>query len=173
MDGISRTSGVGPTIKICGRTLTVQARILRHHAEIEAEIISRRGNPFDLIRQAVDALKDCPDVLHEFTARAFEEARKWRVATLDDIGEFLEETWAGFCFAIWLAVRHNSPDLTLELVTQMCSDEFESRLRKGGPAEAAKWRAELHDALNQANGDDELGNSTGSEPGETPASEVA
>lgn len=163
MDGISRTSGVGGTITLEGTSYTVDGRILRHYAEIEAEIIKRRGNPFDLIRQAKDALKDSPEIVREFVSRAFDEALKWRIVSVYDIGLFLEGTWSGTCFALWLAIRDNDRSkLTLEEVSRMYCDEYERRIRKGGAEEAEKWKAEIESVLDQANGTDELGNSTGS-----------
>lgn len=163
MEGLSRTLGVGPTIELGGRKLTVQSRILRHFAEIEAEIIKRRGNPFDLIREAKEALKECPEIMNQFVERAFDEARKWKTVTLLELGEFLNNTWGGTCFSLWLAIRDNDrTNLTLEYVTRQFSDEYEAQLRDFGAEAAQKWKSEIEAAIDQASGGDELGNSTGS-----------
>ncbi len=112
MDGSSRTFGTGPTIQLGGRTLTVNPKLLRCYGEIEAEIISRRGNPFDLARHAAAAFADAPETAMLVVSRAFEEAKSWRFVTITEIWKWIDETWAGRCFAVWLAVRENADDLT-------------------------------------------------------------
>lgn len=165
MDGISRTSGIGPTITLEGETYTVNARILRHYGEIEAEIIKRRGNPFDLIRQACDALSDHPEHVVAFANKTFDEVLKlrWGAVTLADIGEFLSTTWFGECFSLWLAIRENNPQkLTFKYVSDAFSDEYERRITDDGYESATEWKESIYKAQQQATGTDELGNSTGS-----------
>lgn len=174
MDGLSRAGGVGATIKLGDRTLSVSPRFLRHYAEMEAEVRKLRGNPFDQIREAKDLLKDDPDLMRQFVEAAFIEAKKNKIVTLADIQEFTEDTWSGGCFVIWLAVRDNDrATLTLEKVTELFSDEFEVRLRRDGEAAAAKWRKEIEGVINSAGGDDEVGNSTGSLPSAKATAESA
>lgn len=164
MDSIARTAGVGGIIQLGGRSLSVRGRVLRHMAEIEAEIIRRRGNPFDLVRQANEALRaDQPELVALFTAQAFQQSMKWRFVTLDDIDDFLGSTWGGRCMRLWLAVRDNDRDtLTLDRVTQMFADEFESIARSKGKKAAYEWQERIDMAIDQADGSDELGNSNGS-----------
>lgn len=196
MDGISRTAGVGPMVKIGGQHWTLTGRILRHYGEIEAEIIKHRGNPFELIRQAAEAFGDRVDLLDEAFNRAFEQARTWRNVGQVDFFDFLN-TWRGTCMAVWLAMRHNKPGLTFDEVMGMIGDEVEDRQRAA--AKEARDKAaneplpegyleeerevyardvvvtarskaqqdflrELERAIDQATGEDELGNSTGSSP---------
>lgn len=163
MDGISRTVGVGPTIMLGGRSLTVSGRILRHYAEIEAEIIRQRGNPFDLIRQMSEAMPDRQDMALLVVTRAFQEAKSWRTVLIPEIGDWLNSTWGGRCFRTWLAVRDNDPDkLTLEEVTRLYSDEYQDIVRTKGAVAAEQWDQSIENAVDQASGDDELGNLSGS-----------
>lgn len=172
MDGLQRAAGVGPTIQLGGRTLIVQARFLEHHALISAELAKRRGNPLDVVRQAMSAFEAKGDgYVQAVVTNVMFELAEWRDATLPQIGAWLEATWAGWCFALWLAVRENAPrELTLEEVTRLASREYEDRIRGEGVEAAEQWRAAIDGALNGANGDDELGNSTGSSPGPAEAS---
>lgn len=144
MDGISRTSGVGAFITLGGKKYAVQGRILRHYGTFEAEVRKLRGNPFDLIRQAKDALGDDEDLLEAVVERAFEEAKTWRMVSQSEVGQFLQ-TWSGIMVSIWLAIKDNDPALTIEKVTELVSDEYESRMRKArrAAAERAKKLAEL------------------------------
>lgn len=160
MDGISRTVGVGPTVTLGGRSLTVSGKILRHYAEIEAQIMEARGNPFDLIRQLAEAMPDRHDLSHAVVAKAFVEAKSWRMVTIDEIGEWLDGTMRGRCFRTWLAVRDNDrAALTLEAVTEQYADEYERILHKDGPRAAEDWDTGICRAIDTAEGSDELGNS--------------
>ncbi len=162
MDGISRTAGVGPTIQLGGRSLTTNAKILRHYAEMEAEIIRKRGNPFDLIRDAKEALRDCPEIMGQFVTQAFDAAVRWKTVSQQEVHDFLG-TMSGTVFAIWLSVRDNDPaTITLEWVKQAFMDQMEAVAREQGALAAQKWQAAIEAAIDQASGDDELGNSTGS-----------
>ena len=160
MSDISRVAGVGPTIKLGGLTLTANPKTMRHYGEISAEIIRRRGNPMDLIRQAREVLT--PDIVQQFVEKAFEEAIKWKTVTTLQLFEFLQ-TLDGMLFMLWLSVRDNDRSLyTLEHVSMLYLDEYEARLRAGGAKAAQEYEAEIEASLSQADSDNELGNSTGS-----------
>jgi hypothetical protein len=174
MDGISRVAGIGGIIQLGDRSLSVRGKVLRHMAEIEAEILRRRGNPFDMIRNGIESLRTNPPddersksyieaLVAMFTAQAFQQAMRWRVVTLDDIDAFLTDTWSGRCMRLWLAVRDNDRGyLTLDRVSEMFADEFESIARKEGKEAAYKWQEQIDLAIDQSDGGDELGNSNSS-----------
>lgn len=160
MEGASRTFGTGPVMTLGGRSLSVNSKLLRCYAEIEAEIINRRGNPFDLARQAAAAFADTPETALLVVQRAFEEAKSWRFVAISEIWRWIDETWAGRCFSVWLAVRDNDPQtLTFDEVSRMYSDEYEDRFRKGGFEAAEEWADSIVRKIIQADGEDELGNS--------------
>lgn len=167
MDGISRTSGVGPTITLGGKAYTVSGRILRHYAEIEAEIIKLRGNPFDFVRQASESLKDSPEVLAIVINQAWDLARTWAYVSSEDLSEFLV-SWRGVVFALWLSIREQSAGLEFDEVLTLFGDECEDRKRKDP---ASNFVEEVDAAITQGGGDDELGNSTGS-PQSNPSDEA-
>lgn len=170
MDGISRTVGVGPTITLGGRQLVVCAKILRHYAQIEAQIIASRGNPFDLVRQLGEAMPDRLDLAHAVVARAFVEAKSWRQVSIDELFEWLDSTTAGRCYRTWLAVKDNDPaTLTLEAVSEMYLDEWERIAMRDGPEAAEAWDTSIARGVNAAEGRDELGNSNTSPSTETGA----
>lgn len=161
--------GVGPTIELGGETLTITPRLVRHFGEMEAEIKKERGNPFDAIREASEALKDTdPALLKEIVSNAFMEARNWKYVSMDDIFEWMSNTWRGQRFVIWLTVRDNDREKwTFDHFSQVFSDEFEERYHRDGALAAQKWVSQIEAAISQASGEDELGNSTGS-PQSTP-----
>jgi len=170
LDGISRAAGVGPLITLCGEQYEVQGRILRHYATIEAEIIKRRGNPLQLVRECIEGLAgaesvsevfDNPEMLTRLVSVMFDEAKRWR---------HLNEEWHGTVVATWLAIRHNDPKrLTVDKVGEMVSDDYEDRMRKEGMEAAEQLIADIFAAIDQAGGEDEMGESTGSPS--SPASE--
>lgn len=171
MDGISRTAGVGPLITLGGEKFTVQGRILRHYAEIEAEIIKLRGNPLQMVRDSVaamsgggdvDSLLQRPEFLTNVVSMMFDEAKRWRFVDRQDLAQFLSNTWHGIVVSTWLAIRHNDIQrLTITEVGNLLSDEYESRMRKD-PEDAQQFAESIFSAIDQAGGEDELGNSTGS-----------
>lgn len=165
MEGISRPAGAGPTVDFGGEKLQVSGRILRHYAEIEAQIVHLRGNPFDLIRENKDLLADQPELMDRFVDRAFEEAKAWRFVTPHEFSSWLG-TWPGICFTLWLAFRDNDREkYTLNKITEMFSDQYEQLANStGGSVAADRWKETLTEAINQASGEDELGNSTGGHP---------
>jgi len=166
--GLANTVGAGSTIELGGERLQVSPRILRHYAEIEAEIIERRGDPFDSIRKNKDIFADSPELLDRFVEKAFDQAKTIREVSLHDIGIYISETWHGQLFAIWLAVRDNNREVwTLDKFVQVFSDEYEERIRVGGEEEARRWMGGIEGTIDKASGEDELGNSTGS-PQSTP-----
>jgi len=165
--------GSGPTIEIGGETLTITPRLVRHFGEMEAEIKKERGNPFDCIREAREALGDTDaGLLKEIVENAFLEARKWKYVSVEEIWEWMAQTWRGQRFVIWLTIRDNNREKwTFNYFNEIFSDEYEDRVRNEGPVEAHKWIANIENAIQQASGDDELGNSNGS-PKSTPKKEV-
>lgn len=162
MSSLSRAAGVGPRITLGGRSLSVRAKLVESLAEIEAEIVKLRGNPFDCVRQAAEALHDKPDVLDRIVDRAFFEAQRWNFVSQADIQEFMTQSRKGMMFCLWLSVRDNDPSPTLEEVETWVSNEFSDIFKARGEKEANEWMKSLFSAMNQADGEDELGNSNGS-----------
>lgn len=170
--GISRAAGVGPTIELGGVTYAVKGRVLQHYGEIEADILARRPDPFDLIRPMLATAT--PEMRRELFGLAFDRAKAWRNVTQADITEWFATPRAKM-FSIWLAVRDNDPQkLTLEAVTSMVMDKAEEAMRakiakgakKTDEEEARseafdKITADIAEKIDQASGEDVRGNSTG------------
>lgn len=165
MDGLHKTAGVGPLIEIGGKSYLISPRILRHRALIQATIVKKRGNPFDMVREASSAFIDAPQVLQSLMPSIMAEAKNWNMVTIREVSEFLEDTWEGRALTVWLAIRDNDPEhQSLETVEQIFFDGYEETLRQKGWDGAEKWWSEITSAIDQAEGSDELGNSTGSQP---------
>lgn len=164
MDGISYTAGIGGTLTLGGRKLTVRAKFLQHYAEIEAKILDSRGNIFDIIRQMAAAVP--PGNMEAATAMAregFLEARNARIVTLAEIWDWMDNTVEGRCFRTWLSVRENDPEtLTLEWVSQAYLEEYERIAMEEGTRAAEIWDTAIYRKIQKAEGDDELGNSNSS-----------
>lgn len=161
MEGISRAAGVGPTITLCENTFHVKGRILKRYAEIEAEIIKHRGSPFDHLKELKNIFADDKELLLETAKMCFQIAKTWRFVTADELSEWLNNTISGRVFLIYLCVQHNDPTLTLEKVSELYFDELENAGQRGGQSARNEKIAEIERAINQASGDDQLGNLTG------------
>ncbi len=141
MDGLSRVAGVGPTVWFGGETLTVQGRTLRHYAELEAEIIRLRGDPFDIIRKW---RKELSRFGNELIEKLFNQIDvKWRIVRIEEIHEW-SATLCGRVFSIWQATRHNGEKHTFDWTAETLSRS------------SIEW-AQIERAVNQASGLDELG----------------
>lgn len=175
MDGVARAVGAGPTIKLGGETFTLNAKILRHYAEIEAEIIGSRVDPFDVIRQMGAACAGNPDLAREVVAQAFLEAKNWRVVTIGEIYTWLDNTVKGRCFRVWCSIRENDPQrLTLDVVSQLYLNDYEAIAMSKGAVAAEAWDTAISRGVDIAEANDELGNSTPSaSTGESPETATA
>jgi hypothetical protein len=81
MQGLSRSLGVGGTITLCGQKFRANARILRNYAEAEAEVISRRGDPAEMLSSQANKLQEfnTRPFLNKLTeiAKRLSEEKKW------------------------------------------------------------------------------------------------
>lgn len=162
MYGVSRVAGVGPTVKLGGRTYVIRAKIIEDLGLIEAEVVKRRGNPFDMLRQAADSLKDHPDVLERVVTQVLYDAKNWNFVDSTELYRFLYDSHDGFMFALWCCLRRDAKGLTLEDVNRLYAEEFQTLFSTKGAEAATEFKDSLQRAIQQAEGEDELGNSTGS-----------
>jgi len=143
MDGLCWTAGCGATIRMGGETVALRGGRLRDVALMEAEILRRRGNPFQLLRRLAANWNGDDSHRRGCLARLFERvsARHCTVSRRD-LSAWLH-TWPGRLFALWLAVRDHDPArYTLECVVRLA----------GG----ADWN-EIARGLELASGEDERG----------------
>lgn len=177
MDGVSRAAGVGPTIQLGGKTLTVSGKILEHYALFEAEVLRQRDDPVSLAMKGIAAgqqvaaeraaqmdakerttfLAAFREINEQSNRRlleiAYDKAKQWRFVAPEEIQQWLN-TFAGTCFCLWLAVRHNGDEYTLENVTKLLLQRFAHESQ-------AEVITQVQSAIDQASGEDYRGNSTG------------
>jgi hypothetical protein len=160
--GIANATGAGVPLELFGTSYMASPRLLRHYGEIENMIRIERGNPFDCIRDAADSLSDNPDLMQVFIERAFGEAKKWRSIDIVEMFQWIGWTFKGRAFGIWLSVRDNDECPAWgDFFTLFC-DEYEHLMAEGGPEKASAWVNGLEGTIATINGEDELGNSSGS-----------
>lgn len=177
MNGLSRVAGVGPTIELGGRTFTVRGCILGYYTALEAELLRLRGNPLDLIVEAAKSLRG-PDgkidgyqslVLDQIANVVAEKFRNWRFCTYQDHNEFLR-TPTGEAFKVWWAIKgdESAKDVSLPQVQHWMADLRKKLASIESDEEFTKFRVEridsIFNAIDQASGEDVLGNSTGRSP---------
>lgn len=147
MYGASRTVGIGPPVTLGGRRLSVRARTIRDYAEIEAYILSLRGNLFDAAR-----LFRWRSLSAELFCRVRSSKDLWGVVTYRDLQRWLG-TWEGWLFDFWIAVRRDS-GLSYDAVRELVQQELDCLKT----TEACwMWRDGVENAIAQANCEDELG----------------
>ena len=164
-DGISRVAGIGPRITLGGKSYQVKGKTGEYYAALEAEIIKTRGsNPFEMIVGASSALKSEPEILRQVIRELAAEAKSWRFVKDWDFFDFLS-TPRGRSMHLWLCINHNAnaPD------RDECHVQYMREVAIRGK-ETQAWQDEIDEAIKQASGEGELGNSTGrSEEAAAPA----
>ena len=144
---ITAIAGVGPTIQWEGRTFTVKGRTLGHYAQVEAEIIKRRGgNPLTMLAEAAKELKGDLAALNALASVISEHVTTWNSVTYRDHIQFGRSAY-GEAFTIWLAIRHNDDSLSPEHVQHVVME----RMQRDG-ADAYHWKEELLNAIDVASG---------------------
>lgn len=162
MAGLSRVAGIGPRVTLNGQDYQVRGKTNRFFAEVQAEILKLRGDPFQMI---VDAgrrgkLENDPDLLNRIADVVAEKFRTWGMVTYSDYLDFLR-TPEGDAFTAYHCLRQDAPEITLDDVR----DYIINMKFKGLGDEAAKKEVEaLDDAILAASGEGHSGNSNGQTP---------
>lgn len=160
MHGLSHVVGIGPRVTINGKSYQVRGKTNRFYAEVGAEILKLRGNPFDMI---VDAgikgrISGDPDVVSQVANVVATQFRNWKSVTYSDYLEFIN-TPAGNALLVYHCLRTDAPELTYDDVLHTWTE-----LRFSADPEAEKTIADVVKAIAQASGEDQLGNSNGRLP---------
>jgi hypothetical protein len=164
-DGLSRVAGVGPSITLGGKSYQVRGKTLEYYAALEAEIIKTRGgNPFEMIVDSAAILKNDPELLRQIIQTLAAEAKEWRFVRDWDVIVFLS-TSRGRSLHLWLCIKHNAGAPSRDDCHVQYMREVAVRGREG----AQVWQDEIDNAIKQASGEDELGNSTGRDEVAVPA----
>jgi hypothetical protein len=156
MDGLTWAAGCGPTIALAGETLLVQGRRLRDYGLIEAEILSSRGNPFDLLRLVSRRLAPQVKNDRELLPRLFEcIVARWCRVGCREVFDWLD-AWPGRIFALWLAVRGNDlRRFTLDRIVRLSNEvDWPAALQAIELASGEDERATVDWLAGRKNGDD-------------------
>lgn len=139
MYGLSRYAGIGPSIRLAGRTFTVHTWTLRDWGAVEAEILHLRGDPCSFLRSCETSEWAMSEV-HERVQNDGIWA-SWR-----EIMDY-RDTWSGRVFTLSRSLRLGINE-ACGLVATECD-------RRGVLADHWWW-SDIQPAINQANCDDEL-----------------
>lgn len=148
MDGISNLSGDRTAhITIGGKRYTLRPQVLAEYAERERYILSLKPNPIEV------AAKSPPEVRDQLLERAWSEATRPQIVTMDEESRF-DASMHGIAWRFWRAVRRDHPEVAgvqdaLDLIETLGNDRF----------------GILLDALSEAEEKDILGNSDGRKAG--------
>lgn len=143
MDGLGRASGAGKIITVKGKDYILSPLTIRHFGMVEQQILSTRPNPLKMVAEAA---ADLPEELAAVMMKqAYQDAKKSNTVTATEVTEWLE-TFEGMCFAFFLMLKKEQPEITHEDVYDIMSDMT--------PEEMAK----LQEDQAQVSGMDEAGN---------------
>lgn len=157
MHGISRVAGVGPRVTINGKDYQVRGKTNRFYAELEAELLKMRGDPFEMIVEAGRRARIDKDeaLLNNVADVIAAKFRNWRVMTYRDYLEFANSP-TGEALTVLHCLKQDSPELTLADVK-----DYLARVKLEGTDEQGEEMKALFDAIQVASGEDLLGNSNG------------
>src|SRR5574343_805572 len=147
-DGISHIAGLGPLVTLGGRQWIVKGRTLEYYSMMEAEIIKKRGNPFEMVVLAARESRDDLKVVDAVAVSVAEHFRNWRFANYQDYIAF-NQTPYGEAFQVWAAIRHQDENLTVQQVHFWLME----LIVLGG----ANKRTEILDAIELASSEDQWG----------------
>lgn len=176
MSGESRAFAQGPSVFFDGRTVQAQARDNNYDGFIEAEAVRARGNPMDVLLKAARELKTDDGhldlaSLSNLTQSVMAEAKLWRNCTVYEKRVFMATPY-GEAATLWYCLRHGfDKDWTIDRVRYVMAESMRAALAMGGEAiqQWADWKDGLFAAIDQAGGEDILGNLTGLRPKVTAA----
>ena len=170
MDGASRMFAAPVEITLGGRKLQVNPRVAHLRAKVEQHILESRPNPLQVARENMKAFSGDPAMQAELMRLGMEMACKAKSVNQGDFAEWIN-TVEGTIYVLWLQTRDcNAPPPTLEEVREAYDEEVESVVREitaDSPSDQDVSQAagtvleRIHDKINRASGEDELGNSTG------------
>ncbi len=171
MHGLSHVVGIGPRVTLNGKDYQVRGKTNRFSAELEAEILKLRGDPFDMIVEAGRRaqLDNNPDLLNTVADVVTAKFRNWRTITYYDYLEFMNSP-SGDALTVFHCLKQDAPELTYDDVKHFM---VQSRLLGNGNEQLVEELRVLFKAIEVASGEDQLGNSNGRPPQvpENPAKE--
>lgn len=160
MHGLSHVVGIGPRVTINGKSYQVRGKTNRFYAEVGAEILKLRGNPFDMIVDAGIRGKVQGDagLVGQVANVVATQFRNWKTVTYLDYLEFIS-TPAGSALLVYHCLKTDAPELTYDDVLHTWTE-----LRFSDTPESVKEVEEVVKAIAQASGENNLGNSNGRPP---------
>lgn len=156
MSDVPAIRSVKATLEIRGVQYKLRAQTLSGWDEIETQVRSRRGNPFDQI-SATKWERD--GFLKAATDSATSAASRTKAVSISEIIDY-RSTPEGAAFLFWIAVRDDHPEVKSHQQAANLLKQFYADYEGG-------WYAafvEVLTALAKADGSLELGNSNGPEP---------
>lgn len=155
MDGGSRIGGGNALVEFNGRTLKLRPRTAGFYWDFEAWILSRRGDPFELLIEAAKQEGMTSVALSNLAMVVSQSFKSWRNVTWQELVD-IKFSPRGECYQIWWCLQDNDSPPTLEKVTEVVMEDA----AKNGP----KWKSGVLGTIEQISGDSVLGNSTGPQP---------
>lgn len=171
MDGASRMFAAPVEITLGGRKFKAKGRLARYYGEIEQHLLSQRADPFQVVREHLSEFADNKELQEVMMRAAVAEACRMKTVTGLELREWMN-TVPGTAYISWLAIRDDAPDVTREQIQEWLLEDIDDvtqklaeieDLRPEDAQERAQERVmgELHDSLDRASGEDQMGNSTG------------
>lgn len=148
MHGAPRAIGVGPPIRLGGRLFSVRGRRIRDYAAIEARILELRGNPFNTLRWLAASGWSEAFIRERISALRFSD---WWSVGYSECMDWLG-TWDGRIYGLALVT-----DSDWDLIRTEVVRECDAAIRQRGQYGPEIWWASIQNALDIANGDDEVG----------------
>lgn len=160
MHGLSHVAGIGPRVTVNGKSYQVRGKTNRFYAELEAELLKLRGDPFDMIVEAAKRgnIDNDPTLVRKVAEVVVTQFRNWRTMTYKDYAIFMDSA-TGDALTVYHCLKQDAPELTFEDVKHVITE-----MRFSNSDAAREELNALFTAIEQASGENPLGNSNGRTP---------
>lgn len=130
MDDGKQDSSSGAQITLGGHTLRTVAITAAHYAEIEAAVRATLPNPFVVVRDSLPIFKEDPAGQRMLVDSAMRHSLSGRpYIGINEVTAWLR-TLAGAKFSLWMSVRDNGPQYTLDYVSGLLDAQLTAALSK-------------------------------------------
>ncbi len=131
MDGLHQMVSTETEIVIDGTAYRLMPLKAKHYAQIERRLLELRPDPLEAVRQRLDGLPE--HLQRHLVGLAYDRLLRGARVAADELWEWMNGH-EGTCYVLWLSLRENHPDLTLEdcrgLVDSANQDQLESIQQK-------------------------------------------
>jgi hypothetical protein len=111
MDGLHQVAAAQTVIELDGKSYRLSPLKAKHYAEIERHILQSRPDPLEAVKSRLEGLPE--HLQRHLVGLAYDQLLRGPRVAADELWQWMNSR-EGACYALWLAVREQHPEVTLE-----------------------------------------------------------